>query len=102
MPQTKCGTLLNNQCESFNASILDARKKSILPLLEDIRVSVMVRLANRRNSGDKWKCNVGPRIEKVLKHSADFSHEYQAKESSRMRYEVRGRGPECESGVKVG
>jgi hypothetical protein len=45
--------LLNNHSESFNSSILLARKKPILGLLEDIRTSIMLRLANRRNSSAK-------------------------------------------------
>ncbi|KAL6181344.1 hypothetical protein ACLB2K_047999 [Fragaria x ananassa] len=85
--------------ESFNKTILDARKKPILPCLEGIRVASMVRLANRRNSGARWRCKVGPRIEKLLKKNAAWANEYMTLESSLNRFELQGRGVCCESGV---
>ncbi|XP_062010481.1 uncharacterized protein LOC133726851 [Rosa rugosa] len=97
--QIKCDILLNNHSESFNKSVLDARKKPILPCLEDIRKALMVRLNHRRNSAAKWRCMVGPRIEKLLKKNAVWSHEYRALESSDMRFEIQGRGVACQSGV---
>ncbi|XP_040374598.1 uncharacterized protein LOC121052790 [Rosa chinensis] len=97
--QIKCDFLLNSHSESFNKSVLDARKKPILPCLEDIRKALMVRLNHRRNSAAKWRCKVGPRIEKLLKKNAVWSHEYRALESSDMRFEIQGRGIACQSGV---
>ncbi|XP_040372479.1 uncharacterized protein LOC112192744 [Rosa chinensis] len=95
----KCDILLNNHSESFNKSLLQARKKPILGCLEDIRTSAMVRVCNRRNSGHNWKCRVGPRVEKLLKKNAEWSHEYRALQSSEMRFEIQGRGVGCASGV---
>ncbi|KAM5573827.1 hypothetical protein ABKV19_013389, partial [Rosa sericea] len=69
--QFKCDLLLNNHSESFNKSLLEARKKPILGCLEDIRTSAMVR----------------------------WSHEYRALESSEMRFEIHGRGVGCASSV---
>lgn len=66
----KCDLLLNNHYESFNSSIVLARKKTILGLLEDIRKTTMVRLANHRNSGAKWRCGVSLRVAKILKKNA--------------------------------
>ncbi|XP_061999565.1 uncharacterized protein LOC133716951 [Rosa rugosa] len=97
--QFKCDILLNNHSESFNKSILLARKKLILGCLEDIRTMTMVRLANRRNSGPNWKCRVGPRVEKLLKKNVDWSHDYRPLESSSMRFEIQGRGVGCQSGA---
>ncbi|XP_062011844.1 uncharacterized protein LOC133728443 [Rosa rugosa] len=97
--QIKCDILLNNHCESFNKSVLQARKKPILPSLKDIRISLMTRLNNRRNSARRWRCKVGPRVEKIMKKNARWSHEYRALESSENRFEIQGRGVACESGV---
>ncbi|KAL6179646.1 hypothetical protein ACLB2K_046318 [Fragaria x ananassa] len=97
--KTNINVIANNHSESFNASILPARKKGILGLLEDIRIASMVRLANRRNSGAKWRCNVGPRVEKILKKNVEWSQEYKALESSSMRFEIHGRGVACATGV---
>ena len=58
----KCDLLVNNLCESFNASILKARDKPILAMLEMIRIKMMVRTVNRRNAGANWNGGLGPRI----------------------------------------
>ncbi|XP_016647160.1 PREDICTED: uncharacterized protein LOC107880369 [Prunus mume] len=62
----KCDMLLNNLCEAFNSSIVKARDKPILQMLESIRTNLMVRMANRRVAAFKWKKSVGPRIEKIV------------------------------------
>ncbi|XP_062025578.1 uncharacterized protein LOC133741880 [Rosa rugosa] len=95
----KCDVLLNNHSESFNKSILDARKKPIIPCLEEIRVACMVRLGNRRNSAPRWRSKVGPRIEKLLKKNAEWATEYRPVESSEWRFELHGRGVGCQTGV---
>ncbi|XP_040368098.1 uncharacterized protein LOC112180897 [Rosa chinensis] len=71
----------------------------ILGLLEDLRLNVMIRLANRRCVGLRWKSKVGPRIAKLLKKNADRSHEYAPRESSNNRFQIQGRGVSCQSGV---
>ncbi|XP_024178386.1 uncharacterized protein LOC112184360 [Rosa chinensis] len=98
-PKFKCDILLNNHSESFNKNILPARKKPILSCLEDIRATTMLRLANRRQSGPNWRCNVGPRIEKQLRKNAELSHEYRVISSSNNIFEIQGRGVACASGV---
>ncbi|XP_061999138.1 uncharacterized protein LOC133716443 [Rosa rugosa] len=95
----KCDVLLNNHSESFNKSILPARKKAILGLLEDIRTATMVRLATRRHSGPNWRCKVGPRVENQLKKNASCASDYRPLQSSEWRYELQGRGVGCKSGV---
>ncbi|CAL9006014.1 unnamed protein product [Prunus brigantina] len=54
----KCDMLLNNLCEAFNSSIVKARDKPILQILESIRTNLMVRMANRRvlhlNGKSQW------------------------------------------------
>ncbi|XP_024171535.1 uncharacterized protein LOC112177478 [Rosa chinensis] len=95
----KCDILLNNHCESFNSTFLDGRKIPILGLWEELRMNLMIRLANRRCAAPRWKCKVGPRIEKLLKKYAYLSHDYMAFESSHNRFQVKGRGVACASGV---
>ncbi|XP_062006062.1 uncharacterized protein LOC133723261 [Rosa rugosa] len=98
-PKFKCDILLNDHYESFNKSILPARKQPILSCLEDIRAATMLRLANRRQSGPNWRCNVGPRIEKQLRKNVELSHEYRVISSSNSIFEIQGRGVACASGV---
>ena len=45
---SKCHMLHNNNCESFNSRILDARSKTILPMLEGIRCILMNRMQRMR------------------------------------------------------
>ncbi|XP_058189183.1 uncharacterized protein LOC131306774 [Rhododendron vialii] len=45
---SKCEVLDNNMCESFNNTILEARGKTIIPMLEEIRVIMMKRMQERR------------------------------------------------------
>ncbi|KAL0401435.1 UNVERIFIED_CONTAM: hypothetical protein Slati_4173400 [Sesamum latifolium] len=55
----KCDMLLNNCCESFNATILDARDKPVLTLLEWIREYLIKRLQeNRDKAARKWKVSI--------------------------------------------
>ncbi|CAL8174548.1 unnamed protein product [Prunus armeniaca] len=58
----KCDILLNNMCEAFNKSILDARDKPIITLLERIRYYIMFFMATRREAIEKWAHDVAPRV----------------------------------------
>ncbi|KAM1339410.1 hypothetical protein ACFX1X_038735 [Malus domestica] len=62
----KCDILANNLCKAFNKSIVKARDKPILTMLQMIRKNLMVRMANRRVATLKCKGVVGPRIEKII------------------------------------
>ncbi|KAL0302812.1 UNVERIFIED_CONTAM: hypothetical protein Sangu_3076200 [Sesamum angustifolium] len=50
---SKCDILLNNLCESFNSSILEAREKPILTMLEWIREYLMVKMQQNRDRAAK-------------------------------------------------
>ena len=53
-------TLDNNICESFNASILQARFKPIVAMLDDIRKAAMEKLAANKVEVEKWLCDWSP------------------------------------------
>ena len=67
----KCDIVLNNLCETFNGtnSILSAREKPILTLLERIRLYILQRFTKQRMAGSKWFLTIGPRISKILERS---------------------------------
>lgn len=69
----KCDILLNNLCESFNAAIIDARDKPILTMLERIRMYLMVRMAEKRDSVKKWIDGIGPRVSGILEKNKQES-----------------------------
>ncbi|GAV62019.1 hypothetical protein CFOL_v3_05544, partial [Cephalotus follicularis] len=44
----KCGKVDNNMAETFNGWLLEARLKSIISMLEDIKVAIMNRLHTKK------------------------------------------------------
>ncbi|KAK8672002.1 hypothetical protein V6N13_110380 [Hibiscus sabdariffa] len=71
--RSKCGMLLNNHCESFNKSILEARDKPILTLMETIRVKIMTRIVSKREAAEKYKGLLCGKIQKKLDASIEES-----------------------------
>lgn len=48
----KCDMLLNNFCQSSNAAIISAREKSIITILEKIRMYIMNEMYFKRQLGN--------------------------------------------------
>ncbi|KAL5583208.1 hypothetical protein UlMin_015650 [Ulmus minor] len=63
----KCDILLNNLCESVNSTILSAREKFTLTMLEQFREYLMCRMETKREAVSKWVHPVDPRILKLIK-----------------------------------
>ncbi|XP_057791299.1 uncharacterized protein LOC131008435 [Salvia miltiorrhiza] len=62
---SKCDMLLNNVCEVFYSTILEAREMPIITMLEWIRSWIMVRFQRHRDlATHKWKGKLCPRIKK--------------------------------------
>nr|XP_027086445.1 uncharacterized protein LOC113708174 [Coffea arabica] len=85
----KCDILLNNLCESFNSSILEARERPILGMLETIRLYLMVRMENKREWMQKYTGKVCPKILKKLEKVKTASSACIATPSGDWNYEVR-------------
>ncbi|XP_019200077.1 PREDICTED: uncharacterized protein LOC109193680 [Ipomoea nil] len=66
---TRCKSdmLVNNICESWNSSILEARDKPIIDCLEWIRRMIMGKLFENRQKATEWKGLISPNIVKKLK-----------------------------------
>lgn len=64
---------MNNLFEAFNKSILDARDKPVLTMLEKIRLYLMLLMASRRVKVDKWHGEVGRRIQRILEKNKENS-----------------------------
>lgn len=93
----KCDILLNNMCESFNASIVEAREKFIIPMLEWIRHYLMARLQARRDyAQSNWVETQGlricPRIKKILGKTNDKIGECISIKADEYNYEIRHQG----------
>ncbi|XP_019181393.1 PREDICTED: uncharacterized protein LOC109176417 [Ipomoea nil] len=56
----------NNLSEAFNRTLVKARVKPVIPMLKDIRVGVMRKIAKKIKSVESWTGNYGPLIMKKL------------------------------------
>ncbi|XVF45867.1 hypothetical protein PTKIN_Ptkin02bG0241900 [Pterospermum kingtungense] len=59
---SKCDIVDNNMCEAFNSILVNARQKSIITMLEEIRIFVMEKIVEKREFVNKWNNNYGPHI----------------------------------------
>ncbi|KAG8376104.1 hypothetical protein BUALT_Bualt09G0028700 [Buddleja alternifolia] len=87
----KCDMLLNNLCESFNSSILEAREKPILTMLEWIREYLMTRLTENRDKAKKRWCEkqICPRIRKIIEKNMEKSVDCIPLKSDDWNYEIK-------------
>ncbi|KAM3378601.1 hypothetical protein P3S68_011014 [Capsicum galapagoense] len=71
--EVKCNFVDNNMSEYFNAWILSARHKTIITMLEEIRVKLMTRIGTLREFPNTWKSNYSPMYLKVLEENINRS-----------------------------
>ncbi|WMV42344.1 hypothetical protein MTR67_035729 [Solanum verrucosum] len=57
---SKCDSIDNNMVESLNAWILGPRNKTIVSMLEEIRIKVMSRVSKSRAFADTWIAKISP------------------------------------------
>lgn len=67
----KCDTTLNNMCEAFNATILEARDKPIIGMVEWIKVYLM-----RREQMKNIEGRICPKIQKILEEDKKTSESF--------------------------
>ena len=61
-----CDAVENGISECFNSLIVDARKKPIINMLEDIRVYIMERQKRMRDKHVTWSDEICPNIRKKV------------------------------------
>ncbi|KAL3849567.1 hypothetical protein ACJIZ3_011449 [Penstemon smallii] len=86
----KCDLLLNNFCESFNKSILKARNKPIITMLEIIRMIIFKRLPTQRDRIMKAHGEVCPAVQKILEKNKKNAHLYVVYWNGEDIFEVKG------------
>lgn len=74
-PGRACEAVENGICESFNSIIVDARRKPIITMLEEIRIFVMERHYRMLSTSQEWESVVCPAIRKKLKKWGE-NHRY--------------------------
>nr|KAJ0195590.1 hypothetical protein LSAT_V11C700345460 [Lactuca sativa] len=70
----------NGVSESFNAAIVEARKKPIITMLEDIRVYVMERMFTHKRKGLKWNLKICPSIRRKIEDMKKIQRSWQLTE----------------------
>ncbi|XP_074297298.1 uncharacterized protein LOC141628004 [Silene latifolia] len=79
----------NNMAETFNSSILEAREKPILTMLEEIRRKVMSRMLEKKVQAAKCSGIVTPRIQANIKDHMQATRNWKAIEANQNVYEVQ-------------
>ncbi|KAL2903319.1 Gag-Pol polyprotein [Bienertia sinuspersici] len=68
---TRCDAITNNMAETFNGYIIQARNKHLIYMLEDIRASLMQRLALKKQEMEKSTSMICPRVQTKLEKNKD-------------------------------
>lgn len=84
-----CEAVENNMCEVLNAVLLEARGKTIIQMLEDIRLYMMERIVKRRNSMQSWDGELGPRIRARIDKGKKESRNWLSTHNGNNKFEVK-------------
>nr|XP_009772176.1 PREDICTED: uncharacterized protein LOC104222632 [Nicotiana sylvestris] len=76
---SKCDSVENNMCETFNSWILSARHKSIITMLEEIRVKVMERMTTMREFSTRWISDVSPIAMRYIEEQSQYVVKHEVK-----------------------
>ncbi|XP_019178873.1 PREDICTED: uncharacterized protein LOC109174035 [Ipomoea nil] len=87
--EVKCDLVDNNLSEAFNKTLLKARSKNIIPMLEDIRVFVMKRIAKKKAIAERWRGNYGSCVLKKLNENILDSANWEVVYNGAEGYEVK-------------
>ncbi|KAL7189163.1 hypothetical protein ACSBR1_038933 [Camellia fascicularis] len=87
-PRSRCDTLVNNMCESFNNNILEARDKPKINMLEWIRRRVMHRIQIKKEGIEKYTGESCPNIVKDLEALKVQARNYFATYCGDRKFEV--------------
>ncbi|KAL2938185.1 Calcium-transporting ATPase PAT1 [Bienertia sinuspersici] len=85
---TRCGVVTNNMAETFNGYIIQARTEHLLYMLEDIRASLMKRLAVKKQNMDDSISVICPRVQLKLEKNKDEAAKCQVLPSTRTVFQV--------------
>ncbi|XP_009764010.1 uncharacterized protein [Nicotiana sylvestris] len=79
----------NNMAEIFNSWILEPRHKTIITMLDEIRVKMMNRIGQLREFANGWICDISPMALKVLQDNTTKSMKCDIMWNGDTGYEVK-------------
>ncbi|XP_019253979.1 PREDICTED: uncharacterized protein LOC109232679 [Nicotiana attenuata] len=86
---SKCDVVENNMCETFNSWILAARHKSIITMLEEIRIKCMERMNSMREFSKKWVGEISPMAMEILGENAQRAAKCEVEFNGETGYEIQ-------------
>ncbi|XP_060217142.1 uncharacterized protein LOC132644569 [Lycium barbarum] len=84
-----CDSVDNNMAESFNSWIFGPRHKTIITMLEEIRVKMMIRARQLREFSETWIANINPMALKVLQENTSKSMKCTLEWNGEYGFEVK-------------
>ena len=66
-----CDAVENGLSECFNSLIVSARRKPIITMLEEIRLTIMERFEKMAKKVEKWNSDICPTIKKKVEKNKD-------------------------------
>lgn len=84
-----CDAVENGISECFNSLIVDARRKPIINMLEDIRLYIILRMEKMRVKHQSWTDEICPSIRKKIALIQDLHRNWEVFPSGNNLYEVR-------------
>ena len=89
---SKCAVVDNNMAESFNAWIVSARYKTIITMLEEIRVKMMKRISDLREFSNTWITDISPMSLKILQENIQKSMQCNLTWNGERGFEIKHHG----------
>ncbi|CAI9276504.1 unnamed protein product [Lactuca saligna] len=96
-----CDAVENGFSESFNAIIVDARKKPIITMLEEIRLYMMDRIYNMKLKGQQWGNHICPEITDKVNLLKKAQRHYQVLPSGLNQFEGSTSEPQQHEEVEM-
>ncbi|XP_010502002.1 PREDICTED: uncharacterized protein LOC104779348 [Camelina sativa] len=87
-PGSFCEDVDNNATESFNATIVKARAKSLVPMLETIRRQAMARISKRKKKIGRWEKNISKYVSEILAEEEEDALRCEVTKGTHGKFEV--------------
>ncbi|XP_010484802.1 PREDICTED: uncharacterized protein LOC104763085 [Camelina sativa] len=83
-----CEDVDNNATESFNATIVKARAKALVPMMEIIRRQAMARITKRKKKILKWKKKISEYVLDILEKEEEEAMKCEVTKGTHQKFEV--------------
>lgn len=85
---SSCEDVDNNATESFNATIVKARAKALVPMMETIRRQAMARITKRKEKILKWKKKISEYVSDILEKEEEEAMRCEVLKGTHGKFEI--------------